>query len=207
MLAISVRIFASHPIVIFRCGEVLAAESDLRLTVKQTGIDVGVFDGQLASLEATLTMARLRCPSMRPLLLSNPLSEDECLRWMFRGVRGIVTYGRYEKDLPQAVRKLAQGGLYFSSHVVNRWERVDPRVRAATQFVPLTRREMEVAGLLSRGLSNKQIATSLGLADRTVKFHVRNILTKVGLRSRYELHAALPAPARLAVRTGATRPV
>jgi len=106
------------------------------------------------------------------------------------------------------VRKLAQGGLYFSSHVINRWERVDPiRVRAATQFALLTRREMEVAGILSRGLSNKQIATSLGLTERTVKFHVRNILTKVGLRSRYELHAALPAPARLAVRTGATRPV
>jgi len=106
------------------------------------------------------------------------------------------------------VRKLAQGGLYFS-------KRLQPeirlklliRVRAATQFALLTRREMEVAGILSRGLSNKQIATSLGLTERTVKFHVRNILTKVGLRSRYELHAALPAPARLAVRTGATRPV
>ena len=102
------------------------------------------------------------------------------------------------------MRKLAQGALYFSSRVVNRWERVDPRVRAATQFVPLTRREMEVAGILSRGLSNKQIATSLGLTERTVKFHVRNILTKVGLRSRYELHAALPVPARPAVRAGAT---
>jgi len=199
-------VFASHPIITAQYTRVLSAERDVRFAPKQKRVDVGVFDGQLPCLEATLTMARLGCPSMRSLLLSHPVAEDECLRWMFRGVRGMVSYERYEKELSKAVRMLAQGQLYFPPQVVNRWNRIDSRVRAATQCLPLTRRELEVAGLLSRRLSNKQIATILGLTARTVKFHVGNILTKAGLRSRYELHVASPPATELTVLTAARQP-
>ena len=151
-------------------------------------------------------MARLSCPSMRPLLVSYPCDEDSCLRWMLRGVRGVVSYDRYEKDLPRAVRTLAQEQLYFPSQVVNRWKQIDSRVRTSAQCVPLTRREIEVAGLLSRRLSNKQVGVILGLTERTVKFHVGNILTKLRLGSRYELYAASPEPAGLALPTAARQP-
>ena len=143
---------------------------------------------------------------MRPLLLSYPCDEDECLRWMFRGARGMVSYDRYEKDLPRAVRTLAQGQLYFPSQVVNRWKQLDSRVRTSAQYVPLTHREIEVAGLLSRRLSNKQVGVILGLTERTVKFHVGNILTKLGLESRYELYAVSPETAGLALPTAAPQP-
>src|SRR2546427_4983058 len=113
MLAINVRIFASHPVAVARYRQMLSAERDLRLAVKEECIDVGVFDGELPCLEATLTMARMSSPSMRPLLLSYPCDEDACLRWMLRGVRGILAYDRYEKELPNAVRKLAQGQICF----------------------------------------------------------------------------------------------
>jgi len=60
--------------------------------------------------------------------------------------------------------------------------------RAAAQAAdPLTRREREVAELVGQALSNRDVASRLVLSERTVESHVRNILTKTGLRSRTEL--------------------
>ena len=50
----------------------------------------------------------------------------------------------------------------------------------------LTERETEVLQLLSQGLANKQIATSLGISEHTVKFHVSSIYTKLGATNRAE---------------------
>lgn len=51
----------------------------------------------------------------------------------------------------------------------------------------LTAREHEVARLVARGLTNKEVARELGLADGTVKLHVHNILQKLGEKNRYAL--------------------
>jgi DNA-binding NarL/FixJ family response regulator len=51
----------------------------------------------------------------------------------------------------------------------------------------LTAREHEVATLVARGLSNKEVALQLGLSDGTVKLHMHKILKKLGARNRYAL--------------------
>jgi DNA-binding NarL/FixJ family response regulator len=51
---------------------------------------------------------------------------------------------------------------------------------------PLTERESEVLGLLSRGLANKQIAVELGISEHTVKFHVSSIYQKLNVTNRTE---------------------
>ena len=51
---------------------------------------------------------------------------------------------------------------------------------------PLTDRESEVLGLLSKGLANKQIAAALGISEHTVKFHVSSIYTKLNVTNRTE---------------------
>jgi DNA-binding NarL/FixJ family response regulator len=58
----------------------------------------------------------------------------------------------------------------------------EPEVPAEAQ--PLTRREREVAALLARGLSNREIAEALVIGERTAEMHVSNILGKLGLTSR-----------------------
>ena len=52
---------------------------------------------------------------------------------------------------------------------------------------PLTPREREVAGLVAQALSNREIARTLVLSERTVESHVRSILAKTGLTTRTEL--------------------
>jgi DNA-binding NarL/FixJ family response regulator len=58
---------------------------------------------------------------------------------------------------------------------------------AARSADPLTPREREVAELVGQALSNRDVASRLVLSERTVESHVRNMLTKTGLRSRTEL--------------------
>jgi DNA-binding NarL/FixJ family response regulator len=54
----------------------------------------------------------------------------------------------------------------------------------APEVEPLTDRELEVLALVGRGRSNKEIATGLGITERTARTHVSNILGKLGLASR-----------------------
>jgi DNA-binding NarL/FixJ family response regulator len=70
---------------------------------------------------------------------------------------------------------------------------VRPDTRAVDE--PLTRREIDVVALLAEGLSNKAIATRLGISDQTVKFHVASIAGKLGAANRTDA-------VRIAVRRG-----
>jgi DNA-binding NarL/FixJ family response regulator len=54
---------------------------------------------------------------------------------------------------------------------------------------PLTRREQEVAGLVARGFTNRQIADQLHVSERTAQNHVQHILTKLSLRNRSQIAA------------------
>jgi two-component system, NarL family, nitrate/nitrite response regulator NarL len=68
--------------------------------------------------------------------------------------------------------------------------------RPTTQGVSLTERERDVIQRLARGMSNKEIAAALGVSERTVKFHVASLFTKLGASNRTEavtraVHAGL----------------
>jgi two-component system NarL family response regulator len=74
---------------------------------------------------------------------------------------------------------------------VHRGERVIPPAVAArlAQFTPrsdLTEREIEVLGLVAQGLSNKEVARTIGRTDETVKIHLKNIFAKMGVADRTE---------------------
>ncbi|MBI2956919.1 MAG: helix-turn-helix transcriptional regulator [Acidobacteria bacterium] len=67
--------------------------------------------------------------------------------------------------------------------------RIDAARRASALRLSLTKRERQVMEFLLRRFSNKEIAEIIGISERTVKFHVSNILTKLQVNSRDELAA------------------
>jgi len=184
---ISVRVFTSHPVVRAHYDRVLAAEHDFRLVEDTDRLQVGIFDGEMSTFEAVLTLARPKHPAMRPLIVSATTDNEACLRLLFRGICGWVPCEHYEDQLVSAVRLLASGGFWFPRAVVARWMQISPSQTTPSLPIPLTSRENEVLGLLLRRLSNKDIAAVLGITDRTVKFHVGNVLNKLQVRSRQEL--------------------
>ena len=111
----------------------------------------------------------------------------ECLRWLSEGFWGLVAYDRYEEELPTAARLVSEGRLWVPAPVVARWMRMVASKFPSPSNSMLSEREQAVVRCLERRLSNKEIAVMLGVTERTVKFHVSNILRKLNVRSRADI--------------------
>jgi DNA-binding NarL/FixJ family response regulator len=98
----------------------------------------------------------------------------------FSRVWGILPTDASAEELTAAVHALSQGLIVGTPTLLFESEN-EPLERG-----PLTERELEVLGLLAKGLANKQIAVSLSISEHTVKFHVSSIYTKLNVTNRTE---------------------
>ena len=108
------------------------------------------------------------------------------------GVKGILTYEEARDQLIRALPLVANGGFWVPRSVLSGF--VDSiltnqsrRLLKTDSVANLSRREQEVLDSLLENLSNKEIASKLNIAERTVKFHVSNLLNKFGVRRRADL--------------------
>ena len=120
-------------------------------------------------------------PSAAILLLSD---DPVNVRGMMRsaGAWGILPPESSAEELNAAVHALSQGLIVGTSALLFESESEPPEGSEG----PLTDRESEVLGLLSKGLANKQIAMELGISEHTVKFHVSSIYQKLNVTNRTE---------------------
>jgi DNA-binding NarL/FixJ family response regulator len=112
---------------------------------------------------------------------------------VFEGLRaGAVGY--LLKDTPsaklvEAIRLASRGGSFLepsvAARVVSEFARLSPHP-AVSLAEPLSEREVEVLRLVARGASNREIAAELVIAEGTVKNHLTNILSKLGVSDRTE---------------------
>jgi DNA-binding NarL/FixJ family response regulator len=108
------------------------------------------------------------------------------------GASGFLLKDAPAEELAAAIRVVASGDSLLAPGVTRRvidaFVRRAPvnRPRSGASFDALTRREVEVLGLLARGLSNLDIATRLFVSEATTKTHVSNVLTKLGLKDRVQ---------------------
>ncbi len=118
-----------------------------------------------------------RAPLAMPLLVvSTP--QPHVVREAFRrGVRGLVSQSAGIDEISSALQAVAEGRRYISA-------RIAALLADSLAHEDLTRRELEVLGLLSQGRCNKTIARDLDVAVGTVKTHVRAIMVKLGSTSR-----------------------
>ncbi len=147
-------------------------------------------------VEATRRMVE-RWPDARVIILTT-FDDDE---YIFEGLR-VGALGYLLKDvsgdeLARAIRKVAAGGALIEPSVARKvlaeFARLETSSRPLNDGLadPLSERELEVLQLLGQGLSNKQIAAELYLAEGTIKNYVSNILDKLGVSDRTQ--AALRA--------------
>jgi DNA-binding NarL/FixJ family response regulator len=101
---------------------------------------------------------------------------------------GILPLDASEAELEAAIRALGEGLVVGAPSLLREaWRK--PAVMPLNSFETaeqLTGREVEVLGLMARGLANKQIAISLGISEHTVKFHLSSIYAKLGATGRAE---------------------
>jgi len=153
-----------------------------------------LLDGCSMNLPLGPLSGRLRAnsPGSKFLALLPPdrSCESEMMLLFHWGIDGFVTlHKRWKTELPKAALALLRGRLWVPSEVllafVKQMKTVLDRQLLAGQT--LTAREGQVLQLLFRHLTNKEIAHQLNISERTARFHVSNVLSKLGLENRRSL--------------------
>ncbi|MGH9488647.1 MAG: response regulator transcription factor [Terriglobales bacterium] len=195
-----VAIFAAHPLMLER----------MRLQLQAPQFQVHSYlisnAAQLASLPLPpadacavdvheLALAEqliLRLPPRPPLVaVAEELARPRALALLRLGARGLVLYERLPQELARALETVSGGEYWIRRRVMA--EFVDDLLACLPHPGPglgglrLSPRERQVLEGIAAQRSNKEMAAALGLSERTVKFHVSNLLRRSGARDRHEL--------------------
>jgi NarL family two-component system response regulator LiaR len=148
---------------------------------------------ELDGIEATRRIRALN-PETQVLALTSFIEDEKVFSAIEAGALGYLLKDVSPDDLVQAIRAAHRGEAQLHPEVTKKlMSRVAARTRQPKSAPPetrkpgseeLTERELEVLRLIATGLSNREIAQTLTIAEKTVKTHVSNILSKLHLADR-----------------------
>ncbi|MBP8002137.1 MAG: response regulator transcription factor [Chloroflexi bacterium] len=126
-------------------------------------------------------------PVIRLMMLTVSEDEDNLLNALRAGARGYVLKGVSARQLANAIRMIAEGGVYISPamagsilfEMATSDQEPDP-------FNDLTQREKEILQLVAQGLTNREVGEQLSLSEKTIKHYMTNVLQKLHVRSRVQ---------------------
>lgn len=169
-------------------GEASTAEEALR-RVPAVSPDVAVLDVRLPDGDGVEVCRELRNrdPEL-PCLMLTSFSDDEALfDAIMAGASGYVLKQIRGDDLVDAITRVAAGESLLDPTATTRLlERIRRGGPDDEKIAQLTDQERRILELLAEGLTNRQIADRMYLAEKTVKNYVSNLLTKMGMRRRTE---------------------
>jgi two-component system, NarL family, response regulator LiaR len=149
--------------------------------------DVALIDLVMPRVDGLEAIKRIRALSLatRVIVLTSFADEDRMLPAVRAGAVGYLLKDVDPQELVAAIRTVHDGETILHAAVIRELVReVAGDGREPPADNPLTPREREVLGLIARGRANKAIAFELGVAEKTVKTHVSNILGKLGVSDR-----------------------
>lgn len=161
--------------------------------VRRLSPDVALLDIRMPGvdgIEACRTISRES--ACRTVILTTFDSDEYVYEALHAGASGFLLKDVRRDDLVHAVRVVARGDSLLAPSVARRLieeytlHTARPAAPTAARLDALTARERETLLLLGRGLSNAEIAAALVLSEHTVKTHVGNVLSKLGLRDRIQ---------------------
>ena len=145
---------------------------------------------QMDGLEATRRI-KAELPHVRIVILTVEEADQNLFEAVKNGAQGYLLKKIEPRALFDTLRGVAQGEASISrlmaAKLMGEFSRQANRARSGADGSPeLSPREHEVLGLVAQGKSNKEIAAALGVAENTVKNHLKNILEKLHLENRVQ---------------------
>jgi len=173
-------------------GEASNGEEALQL-IKELHPDIVIMDlsmPKLNGIEATEQIKNEGLP-VKVMILTSFYDQDHILPAIEAGAAGYYVKDSDPDELVTAIRKIYDGEQQFHSKVttqlVSALTNKSESKSEETVHDKLTKREMDVLKEITRGKSNKEIASSLFITEKTAKTHVSNILAKLQLQDRTQL--------------------
>lgn len=157
-----------------------------------------VIESDAAAAVTAIRNLKHRWRDVRVLVYGAADEEDAVLNCVAAGADGLVASDEPLEQLGQAVCDVLSNGFHLPPRLVrplfDRLIRLDPksRQRGRPRVAGLSARQIEVLAHVARGESNKEVALGLHVEEQTVKNHVRDILRKLGVRSRDDAARAAP---------------
>jgi DNA-binding NarL/FixJ family response regulator len=203
MAAVSIRVFLldDHEIVRRGLRELLEAEGELEVVgeagtaeealrrVPATAPDVAVLDVRLPDGDGVEVCREIRSklPSVQCLMLTSYADDEALFDAIMAGASGYVLKQIRGTELVDAIKTVAAGQSLLDPSVT---ARVLDRLRTGSaqdeKLEGLTDQERRILDLLAEGLTNREIADRMFLAEKTVKNYVSNLLAKMGMQRRTE---------------------
>ena len=189
-----------HEIVRRGLRELLEVEDDLRVAAEAgtvadaidvdfDTIDVAVLDVRLPDGSGVdlCRMIREKRPDLACLMLTSFADNDALNASMLAGARGYVLKNVRGDELVNSIRRVANGEMLMTEEQLERArERLRRQITEDIRLESLSAQERRILELLSEGLSNREIAEVMFLAEKTVKNYVSNLLAKLGFQRRTE---------------------
>ena len=203
MEPISIVVADDHPVVLQGVTDVLTSNSDMTVVsacsdgtaaleaIRQLAPTIAVLDGRMPGLSGFDVVASIsaeRCPTKVVLLIATATNE-QLLAAIAAGTNGIVLKEAAISDLVQCVRRVAAGGKWLPSALVDVALTRDECTSLCEIAESLTSRERQIVLMVAGGLSNKDVARRLDLSEGTVKVHLHNVFRKLGVNNRTALAA------------------
>jgi DNA-binding NarL/FixJ family response regulator len=147
--------------------------------------DVTLMDVRMPVMNGVEAIVAIRAEfaDARIIALSTYGGDEDIRRALQAGARAYLTKDVLHDELIRAIHAVHAGGKYLPASV-------SAALESSTLPAGLSAREMEVLALIVKGLGNKQIAYQLGIAEHTVKNHVKNILSKLSVDDRTQAATA-----------------
>lgn len=142
---------------------------------------------EMGGIEA-IGQCRIRFPDVEVIALTSVLEDRSVVQAVKEGATGYLLKNTEADDLCVAIKAAAQGKIQLSPEAS---KRLMKSFQTSDPVEELTERELSVLKLVAQGASNKEIADSLSVTEKTIKTHVSAVLTKLGLKSRTQaaIHA------------------
>jgi DNA-binding NarL/FixJ family response regulator len=191
---IRVLIVDDHPIVREGVTAVLQRERDIDVVGAADTIDEGLrlaakfhpdvilLDLKLPDAHAADAVTSFAGERRGIVVFTAYDADDDVFRAIQGGARGYLLKGSPAAEIAQAIRQVHAGESYLSPRIAAKLVKGVAQPRGRTGL--LSARERGVLRLVAAGLSNRQIAQTLSISERTVKFHVTAIFNKLGAENR-----------------------